>query len=163
MEAWELDVLERAAQCLARARYVIALTGAGLSVESGIPPFRGPGGLWTKHGEPPMDGYQRMLADPAKHWREMLARRTGDDEFVRAIRDARPNPGHHALARLEAIGALKHTISQKHRQPPLRSGERQRDGDPWKPHEAALHRVRGALAVRRIPRDARSRWTRVAR
>src|SRR5437773_139118 len=36
MEAWELDVLERAAECLARARYVIALTGAGLSVESGI-------------------------------------------------------------------------------------------------------------------------------
>ena len=53
MEAWELDALERAAECLARARYVIALTGAGLSVESGIPPFRGPGGLWTRHGEPP--------------------------------------------------------------------------------------------------------------
>src|SRR5439155_1487626 len=42
MEAWELDALERAAECLARARYVIALTGGGLSVESGIPPFRGP-------------------------------------------------------------------------------------------------------------------------
>ena len=57
--------LERAADCLARARYAIALTGAGLSVESGIPPFRGPGGLWTKHGEPPMDGYQRFLARSA--------------------------------------------------------------------------------------------------
>src|SRR5204863_8451895 len=109
MEAWELDVLERAAQCLARARYVIALTGAGISVESGIPPFRGPGGLWTKHGEPPMDGYQRAMADPAKHWREMLARRSGDDEFVRAIREARPNAAHLALARLEAMGVLKHT------------------------------------------------------
>src|SRR5438034_833152 len=61
MEAWELDALERAAECLARARYVIALTGAGLSVESGIPPFRGPGGLWTRHGEPPMDGYRGFL------------------------------------------------------------------------------------------------------
>jgi NAD-dependent deacetylase len=66
MEAWELDVLDRAAECLARARYAIALTGAGLSVESGIPPFRGPGGLWTKHGEPPLDGYQRFLRDPRR-------------------------------------------------------------------------------------------------
>src|SRR5438270_2807546 len=112
MDPWDADALERAAECLARARYAIALTGAGLSVESGIPPFRGPGGLWTKHGEPPMDGYQRAMADPTKHWREMLARRAGDDEFVRAIREARPNAAHHALARLEAMGVLKHTISQ---------------------------------------------------
>src|SRR5439155_17455592 len=106
------EELAIAAETLGTARYAIALVGAGISVESGIPPFRGPGGLWTKHGEPPMDGYQRMLADPAKHWRDMLARRAGDDEFVRAIREARPNAGHHALAQLEAIGALKHTVSQ---------------------------------------------------
>ncbi|HXQ21221.1 MAG TPA: Sir2 family NAD-dependent protein deacetylase, partial [Candidatus Acidoferrales bacterium] len=64
------DDIERAADLLLRARHVVALTGAGLSVESGIPPFRGPGGLWTKHGEPPMNGYQRFLADPAQAWRE---------------------------------------------------------------------------------------------
>ena len=64
--------IERAARVLSRARHVVALTGAGMSVESGIPPFRGPGGLWTKHGEPPMDGYQRFLADPAKALRERL-------------------------------------------------------------------------------------------
>src|SRR5437660_11713618 len=112
MEAWELDALERAAECLARARYVIALTGAGLSVESGIPPFRGKGGLWTKHGEPPMDGYQRSLRDPVAGWRDTLARRESDDEFARAIRDARPNAAHLALARLEQLGVVKHTISQ---------------------------------------------------
>jgi NAD-dependent deacetylase len=106
------EELAIAAETLAAARYAIALVGAGISVESGIPPFRGPGGLWTKHGEPPMDGYQRMLADPAKHWREMIARRSGDDEFVRAIREARPNDAHRALARLEVMGVLKHTISQ---------------------------------------------------
>ena len=56
------DQIELAADVLLASRYVIALVGAGISVESGIPPFRGKGGLWTKHGEPPMDGYQRFLA-----------------------------------------------------------------------------------------------------
>src|SRR5947209_944652 len=104
--------LARAAAALACARYAIALVGAGISVESGIPPFRGKGGLWTKHGEPPMDGYQRFLHDPAVGWRDTLARRESDDEFARAIRDARPNAAHLALARLEQVGVVKHTISQ---------------------------------------------------
>ena len=103
---------ERAAQTIAASRYVIALVGAGISVESGIPPFRGKGGLWTKHGEPPMDGYERFLADPATHWRQMLERRASDDEFSQALREARPNAAHVALARLESMGVLRHTISQ---------------------------------------------------
>jgi NAD-dependent deacetylase len=104
--------LDRAARALASARYAIALVGAGISVESGIPPFRGAGGLWTKRGEPPMDGYRRFIADPAAGWREMLARRGGDDEFSRALSDAAPNEAHFALARLEALGVLRHTITQ---------------------------------------------------
>jgi NAD-dependent deacetylase len=67
------DRISRAAALVAEARCVVALTGAGLSVESGIPPFRGPGGLWTTHGEPPLDGYQRFLRDPRAAWRERLA------------------------------------------------------------------------------------------
>ncbi len=104
--------IEEAARVLVGARYVVALVGAGISVESGIPPFRGAGGLWTKHGEPPMDGYTRFLDDPAKAWREMLARRETDDEFTRSIREAAPNPAHFALAELEAARVLKHTITQ---------------------------------------------------
>ena len=50
------EEFENAAQILRDSKHVICLTGAGLSVESGIRPFRGPGGLWTEHGEPPMDG-----------------------------------------------------------------------------------------------------------
>jgi NAD-dependent deacetylase len=112
MEARDTDALDRAADCLARARHAIALTGAGLSVESGIPPFRGPGGLWTKHGEPPMDGYQRFLKNPRRAWEERLSPTGPMRELWEALAAARPNPGHVALAELEEIGTLKCTITQ---------------------------------------------------
>src|SRR5204862_4454435 len=101
------DDIERAAAIIRRSRHVVALTGAGMSVESGIPPFRGPGGLWTKHGEPPMNGYQRFLADPAKAWRDRLSPSGPMRELWETLRTAEPNPGHHALARLEEIGVLR--------------------------------------------------------
>jgi NAD-dependent deacetylase len=107
----ELEI-HKAAEAIVASRYCIALVGAGISVESGIPPFRGAGGLWTKHGEPPMDGYQRLMRDPAAYWQQMLARRESADEFARAIDAAQPNPAHIALAELESAGHLKHTISQ---------------------------------------------------
>ena len=91
---------------------MIALVGAGLSKESGIPTFRGGDGLWDKHGEPPMDGYQRFLADPAGWWAERLAEQDRMSEFTRAIEDARPNPGHLALAEMARLGYLKHIITQ---------------------------------------------------
>jgi NAD-dependent deacetylase len=112
MDAREADLLDQAAGCVARARYVIALTGAGLSVESGIPPFRGPGGLWTRHGEPPMDGYQRFLRDPRKAWEDRLDPKGPMRELWEALAAAEPNPGHEALVALEEIGVLKCTITQ---------------------------------------------------
>ncbi len=104
--------LEAAADCLLDARHAIALTGAGLSVESGIPPFRGPGGLWTKYGEPPMDGYQRFLRDPRKAWEERLDPAGPMRELWAALCAAEPNAGHLALAELEEMGVLKATITQ---------------------------------------------------
>src|SRR5262245_62608801 len=102
-----LRALEAAAECLARARYVVALTGAGLSVESGIPPFRGPGGLWTKHGEPPMNGYQRFLADPRKAWEDRLNPSGPMREVWDALSAAEPNAGRRALAELEDMAVLR--------------------------------------------------------
>lgn len=104
--------VEEAARCLVDAAYAIALTGAGLSVESGIPPFRGPGGLWTKYGEPPMNGYERFLADPKRAWEERLAPNGPMRELWKALEAAAPNPGHTALVDLEACGVLRATITQ---------------------------------------------------
>jgi NAD-dependent deacetylase len=104
--------LDAAARCLLEARYVIALTGAGLSVESGIPPFRGPNGLWTKHGEPPMNGYERFLADPRKAWEDRLNPAGPMRELWESLQRAEPNPGHRALAELEEMDVLRATITQ---------------------------------------------------
>ncbi|MDP2918858.1 MAG: NAD-dependent deacylase [Dehalococcoidia bacterium] len=104
--------IERAAQILLKSKYVICLTGAGISVESGIRPFRGPGGLWTELGEPPMDGYQRFVRDPKAHWEEIMKRGSRTSEFARAIGEAKPNPAHTALAELEQMGLLKYLITQ---------------------------------------------------
>src|SRR5208337_1291890 len=104
------EEIREAARRILTARYAIALTGAGMSVESGIPPFRGPGGLWTKYGEPPMNGFQRFMADPKKAWEERLSKR--NDELFKPLTVARPNPGHLALVDLEAIGVLRFVITQ---------------------------------------------------
>lgn len=103
---------ERAASILLHSRYVIALTGAGLSVESGIPPFRGPGGLWTKYGEPPMNAYQIFLQNPKKAWEERLNPAGPLYELGATLARARPNAAHMALAELERMGILKCLITQ---------------------------------------------------
>jgi NAD-dependent deacetylase len=98
------------ARAILDASYPISLTGAGISVESGIPPFRGPGGLWTKYGEPPMNGYQIFLSDPKKGWVERIRRQ--NDELWGPLKVAKPNPGHLALAEMEALGVLRFLITQ---------------------------------------------------
>ena len=99
-----------AARMILAAHYPIALTGAGMSVESGIPPFRGPGGLWTKYGEPPMNGFQRFLADPKKAWEDRVSSRS--NELMQPLSVAKPNAGHLALAELERMGVLRFVITQ---------------------------------------------------
>ena len=104
--------IDRAASLMLASNYVVGLTGAGISVESGIRPFRGPGGLWTEYGEPPMDGYQRFLADPKRHW-EQISRKDGYlGELYKALEGAKPHPAHYALAELEELGVLKYLITR---------------------------------------------------
>ena len=109
-----IDPVEEAAKLIAGSSYAVALVGAGLSVESGVPTFRGPGGLWTRIGQPSMNGYKQFLADPAAWWEHQIDRDADParTEFRDAIDRARPNSGHYALAELEVAGLLKMTISQ---------------------------------------------------
>jgi len=106
------EQVEIAAEIVASSSYMIALVGAGLSKESGIPTFRGGDGLWDKQGEPPMDGYQRFLADPEGWWAQRLAEQETTSDWAKALDEARPNAGHVAMAEMERAGLLKHIITQ---------------------------------------------------
>ena len=116
------EAIEEAAALLARSRHVVALAGAGMSKESGIPTFRGEGGLWTVNGEPPMNQYQTFAADPARWWQRRLEEPAG--AFANAIDAAQPNAGHYALAELEALGVLAHLIAQNVDDLHRRAGQR---------------------------------------
>ncbi len=105
-------VIRKAAEILLSAEYVMALTGAGISVESGIPPFRGPGGLWTKYGEPPMNGYELFLQNPKKAWEERLSPSGPSQEVWRKLGTAEPNAGHVAFVELENMDVLRSLITQ---------------------------------------------------
>ena len=110
------EAIERASQLVAQSRYLVALVGAGLSAESGIPTYRGEGGLWTRFGEPDPKNYQALVQDPKGWWERQLApelyERPERAEMRRALEGATPNAGHYALVDLESMGALKHIITQ---------------------------------------------------
>ena len=94
-----------AAELLSAARRGLALTGAGVSAESGIPTFRGEGGLWTKYDPVKVASIDYFMSDPSAYWKVSKDR-------GRVALAARPNPGHHALAALEAAGHLKAVVTQ---------------------------------------------------
>ena len=104
--------IDQAARVIRDARYLAAMTGAGLSVESGIPPFRGPGGLWTKYGEPPLNGFQEFLRDPKAAWEAQLNPSGPMRQLVQSLQEAAPNPAHSAFVDLEKMGALRCLITQ---------------------------------------------------
>lgn len=102
----------QAAAILREASYAISLVGAGISAESGVPTFRGEGGLWKKYGEPDHNGYQRFLEDPETWWQQVIERRKSMPELTTALETAEPNAAHLALAELERLGYMGHVITQ---------------------------------------------------
>jgi NAD-dependent deacetylase len=83
-------------QLLASAPRIAALTGAGISAESGIPTFRGPGGLWRSRKAEDLATPEGFARDPKLVWEWYDWRRT-------VIAQAQPNAGHQALAKLEQV------------------------------------------------------------
>ncbi len=100
------DLIKKAAQDLSAAKMTAALTGAGVSVESGIPPFRGKGGLWEKYDPMEVAHIDSFLQNPEKVWNLLFK------DMKEVLDKATPNDCHKGLAKLEALGILKTIITQ---------------------------------------------------
>ncbi len=96
--------IKKAADILKKAKKAIALTGAGVSTESGIPDFRSKGGLWSRFDPMEYGTISAFRKDPAKVWKML-------EELI-SITDAQPNPGHLVMAEFEEKNILKGIITQ---------------------------------------------------
>ena len=98
-------LIKKSARLIKESKFTIAFTGAGISVESGIPPFRGEHGLWNKYNPEVLD-LSYYLNHSTECW-----------EYIREIfydffADAHPNKAHFVLAEMEASGVLNSVITQ---------------------------------------------------
>lgn len=82
-----------------------AVTGAGISVESWVSPFRGKGGLWEKQDPMKVAHIDAFMTDPVPYWQMR-------GPFIRSLGEIEPNPGHQALARMQQKGLLGPIITQ---------------------------------------------------
>ena len=100
-----LDTIERAAAALSAGRRNVALTGAGMSTESGLPDFRSADGLWATVDPARVASLSAFRRDPAAFYEFYRTR-------LSSLAGAAPNAGHRALARLEAMGMLRLVVTQ---------------------------------------------------
>lgn len=100
-----MNNLPKAIELIQNANYIIAFTGAGISVESGIPPFRGENGLWNKY-DPKILTLSHFRQHPEESWPVIKT------IFYEFFNNSMPNPAHLLLAKLEETGKLKAVITQ---------------------------------------------------
>lgn len=106
MEKEMEELIEETVELILGAKKVVVFTGAGMSTESGIPDFRGPGGIWSKH-HPDDFTYQKFLKDP-----EVRKRSWQMFGMFRMMDLVEPNPGHCAVAELDEMNKLDCVITQ---------------------------------------------------
>ena len=98
-------MIEKAVKLIKNAKHITAFTGAGISVESGIPPFRGKNGLWNKYNPIFLD-INYFYQNPQESWK--LIKEIFYDFFGKA----KPNAAHLALSQMEKLGYLNSIITQ---------------------------------------------------
>jgi len=99
------ESIEQAAELIRKAKYTVAFTGAGISVPSGIPPFRGENGLWNTT-DPIFLEIEFFRKKPLQSWQKIK------EIFYDKLGDAQPNPAHDVLAKMEARSFLETIITQ---------------------------------------------------
>jgi NAD-dependent deacetylase len=100
-----LDAVEQIARIWPSSGKVVILTGAGISVASGIPDFRSPGGLWSRYDPMRVATADALENNPAAVWEFLL-------DAVWVMSRANPNPAHDALAELEGAGLAQAIVTQ---------------------------------------------------
>lgn len=101
----DFEKIELAANLIRKAKYAVAFTGAGISVESGIPPFRGENGLWNTTDPIFLEiGFFRKK--PLQSWLKIK------EIFYDKLGDAEPNLAHEVLAKMEKRSFLESVITQ---------------------------------------------------
>lgn len=97
--------VERLGDMIAEASIIVPFTGAGISTESGIPDFRSPGGLWSRHRPIPYDEFVASQEARDESWRRRFA-------MEATFAAARPGRGHRALAALYRAGKIPAVVTQ---------------------------------------------------
>lgn len=97
--------LKEASELMLKSGHSTGFTGAGISVESGIPPFRGENGLWSKY-DPGILDLDYFYSNPFESWKVIK------EIFYDFFGSAKPNDGHIVLARFESMGILNAVITQ---------------------------------------------------
>ena len=100
-----MELIEQAARLIKKSKYTIAFTGAGISVESGIPPFRGEMGLWNKY-DPKVLDINYFLQNPGFCWDSIR------EIFYDFFEQSKPNDAHKVLAQMEKKQLLKAIVTQ---------------------------------------------------
>ncbi len=98
--------IEKVKAIVSDSNNIVAFSGAGLSAESGIPTYRGAGGLWSEYDPGKYANINYFLHDPSYYWRFFR------DVRYPILQKAQPNEGHYALAQMESQGKCQAVITQ---------------------------------------------------